>query len=370
LKTIQHSFFPDNQCEEHGILDTFPCPWPDCHNGIQDNGFYLDLLIEGKKPDIYERKEWMSSDGDKYYSWGKKDWPSWFTCKKTFWAEARRKKLITPAPPEILYHYTSIEGLMGILESRSIWLSDYQYLNDRREINHGADIIREVARKMLKKSNDKLVSKLLEAWIVNLDNIEDRIFIASFSADGDSLSQWRAYGTVALGFKVSDIAVHVNDIYIQSVEYNEEVQRNLAVTYLNHLCQAYKEDSSLNLIERSPDIYHRIIQLVELISSYKDASFMDERECRVIYIEDLDVIESLDLDRPPKKYRANNSHIIPYVSSDSIYPMKGHERPLEISEIVLGPSCDDLLEKGVKEYVSELGFNEIPIKRSKVPYRT
>ena len=36
-------------------------------------------------------------------------------------------------PPEILYHYTSQAGLIGMLHTKTIWASKIHYLNDSKE---------------------------------------------------------------------------------------------------------------------------------------------------------------------------------------------------------------------------------------------
>ena len=38
----------------------------------------------------------------------------------------------------MLYHYTSLEGLLGVINSKSIWASHCKYLNDSLE-NLGSD---------------------------------------------------------------------------------------------------------------------------------------------------------------------------------------------------------------------------------------
>lgn len=37
------------------------------------------------------------------------------------------------SPPPILHHYTTQEGLLGIVESKSIWATNIYYLNDAAE---------------------------------------------------------------------------------------------------------------------------------------------------------------------------------------------------------------------------------------------
>lgn len=370
MKTIKFSPFSLFKCEQHGINDFSPCPWPDCKNGIPEAEFNFDKYIQDEKIDTYERKGWLSPENERYYTWSKKEWPNWFSCKGVLWSEANRKKVIERSLIDKVYHYTSIEGLMGILKTGSIWLSDYQYLNDKREVNHGVDVIKNAAKKILSKSNNPVINELLETWISDLDDIKDRIYIASFSADGDSLSQWRAYGSVAIGFRITDISQHINSLQVKAVEYNADAQNKLAEIYLNHLCQAYNEDKSQNLLEKIPDVYHRINQLVELIAFFKDTSFMDEREYRGVYIEDQSIIDSLGLDKPKKNFRATKNLIVPYINSNNIHPLNGHENPLIIDDIILGPSCDNMLERGIREFISELGLNEVNIKKSNIPYRT
>ena len=41
---------------------------------------------------------------------------------------------------EILYHYTSIEGLNSIINSRCVWASDCRYLNDQKELHDASEI--------------------------------------------------------------------------------------------------------------------------------------------------------------------------------------------------------------------------------------
>ncbi|HEX8010670.1 MAG TPA: hypothetical protein VF814_07020 [Casimicrobiaceae bacterium] len=76
--------------------------------------------------------------------------PNWFSAPKVFWNEARRLRLIATELPSLIYHYTTLEGFVGIVQSRSLWLSDYSYLNDARELTHGVEIVRSVVDEMLK----------------------------------------------------------------------------------------------------------------------------------------------------------------------------------------------------------------------------
>jgi len=53
------------------------------------------------------------------------------------------QKNLTPAP-DLLYHYTDANGLLGILESKEIFLTQSDYLNDSSELIHGWEITKKI----------------------------------------------------------------------------------------------------------------------------------------------------------------------------------------------------------------------------------
>lgn len=76
-----------------------------------------------------------------------------------------------------IYHYTSVEGLKGIIESKSIRFTHYKFLNDPKEMNY------------FKESNNfNSTSEMLNLYLSVFDP-----FILSFSEDSDSYSLWSNY---------------------------------------------------------------------------------------------------------------------------------------------------------------------------------
>src|SRR5687767_5789612 len=45
------------------------------------------------------------------------------------------------SPPESLWHYTSLSGLLAILKDQNIWATDIRYLNDSSELGVVLDAI-------------------------------------------------------------------------------------------------------------------------------------------------------------------------------------------------------------------------------------
>src|SRR5688572_3604625 len=45
-----------------------------------------------------------------------------------------------------VFHYTSAEGLMGIISNGTFWLSNAAYLNDPAELSYPVELVNEVLR--------------------------------------------------------------------------------------------------------------------------------------------------------------------------------------------------------------------------------
>jgi len=371
MQTIPFKVFPDTICAQHGIKDVLPCPWPDCPNGIADESFQIESFLKEESAQIYHRYRWESPIGGTYYTWKNEDLPHWFSAAKTLWNEARRLGLVREKSVQTIYHYTSVDALVGIVETQSVWLSDYSYLNDKREMVHGLEIVSEVVKGVLGSTQSQEVRGLLNAWLDAISNGRPRVCIASFSGDSDSLSQWRAYGPIAIGFTPQLIAIHSNQARLQAVEYDPKIQRQLVEVFINHLVQAYQVDLANNELERIPDVYHRLEQVLELIAFLKDSSFRVEQEFRLVYVEHPQLFERGYLEPPPKRFRVKGNRLLPYVVSSELFPLPdGQRKELGICEIVLGPEADDLLTRGIREFLDANGMEKVPITRSNVPYRT
>lgn len=351
MVTVSMVFSPDRVCEEHGIWGTLPCPWPSCQNGIADDCFQLEKIWNGEF-EMYKRRKWRSPIGESYFTWESDRLPNWFTVPQTFWNEARRLKLTPTYSAPLVYHYTTLEGFVGIVENGSIWLSDYSFLNDRRELLHGVEIIREEIRDMLRLPRSTDVADLLHHWDKEIAEPVHRVCIASFSAANDSLSQWRAYGSIAIGVKPQHLPLHAHQTTLQPVVYNLETQRKLTTVYLNHMAQAYETDLAGGRLKRIPEAYHKCNRLVELAAFFKDPAFKTEEEFRLAYIEDAESLRALGISSPPKRFRISKSRLLPYVASNELFPRESGGASLEIEEVVLGPETDELFERGIREFLA------------------
>lgn len=82
-----------------------------------------------------------------------------------------------------IFHYTSVNGLEGILSKNELYFTNIRYMNDKDEISVG---LHSVAKACGANQED-------EERLKKLIGIDEQIFICCFSLDGDSLPMWNYY---------------------------------------------------------------------------------------------------------------------------------------------------------------------------------
>ena len=128
----------------------------------------------------------------------------------------------------LLYHYTSEQGLYGIIESGNIWATHIRFLNDYTEFRQAskdgyigaltdsfrAGLLPEALTPLLAQAIDRVLSPRDRPYIRNIiepSNYE--AFVCSFASagvsvmpqsgdPGDRLSQWRGYSHSSQGFSL------------------------------------------------------------------------------------------------------------------------------------------------------------------------
>jgi len=57
--------------------------------------------------------------------------------------QAIAQSLYADSPEKLLYHYTTVTGLKGIVESQSLWASDVRYMNDSAELKYIISLLKD-----------------------------------------------------------------------------------------------------------------------------------------------------------------------------------------------------------------------------------
>ena len=256
--------------------------------------------------------------------------------------------------PEKLYHYTTLEGLLGILIQKALWATKIQYLNDASELTKPL----EIAETMLLNINSLSVERkkeVSESGIKQINLWRDvNLCVASFCEEGDLLSQWRGYGSFgsafSIGFKTEKIedAISRNGFELLQCKYFDETGYIEAVHHSIGI--AAKE---LISSKKNPDFMGVFIKTC---SGIKLRCFQEEKEWRIISSQ------PIQYDNPNLMFRRGKSMIIPY-----------YALPLDLSsivEIVIGP-CQHpgLVKSAVDGLASKYNLKNIRIRVSPTPYR-
>src|SRR3972149_5919227 len=126
--------------------------------------------------------------------------------------------------PNILYHYTSKTGLLGIIKDKCLWATNILYLSDAAEFSYTLEVSSKVLDTKMKDTTlthneSKLIHKMYEVVQGNLEFHIPDTYVACFSEDGDSLSQWRAYCPKTGGFSIG-----FDDEYLRSLASDQSYE--------------------------------------------------------------------------------------------------------------------------------------------------
>lgn len=248
------------------------------------------------------------------------------------------EQLFEESPPDILYHYTTQDGLLGIVNSGSIWATHTKYLNDSREFHYALDAVRDVLQSKIKISLDEERTEILNAMLDMLELVNSsaeaiNIFVCSFSQVNDSLSQWRAYGGptsgFALGFGGSALTAAAlrHGFYLAKCIYEKSLQLGLISQLIEDLLQ-HELDRRRNDSIGFPR-FNFIETLYRCAPVFKDVHYSAEEEWRLIS-------SPLPSQSPNFNCRTGKSMLIPYYEISLTTGEVDGSTPLK--EVVIGPT--------------------------------
>ena len=275
-----------------------------------------------------------------------------------------------PAAHRTLYHYSSISGLMGIVDHRAVWAGHAYYLNDTREIIHAVDVLTTLLRKFRNLLGlEEPFSEQLIAWLKTFRETPYHIFIFSLSEEESLLSQWRSYTPhgkgVSIGFRKETIdhILQTPGFRLAQCLYTEEEHKQLLGSLMEKLNETFRQQSHPALSAR-----HSVLKLDPFFESYrgeflqvmaivKHEAFREEREWRILSPYYASYVGE------QVQFRAGASMIMPYTVLD--LPREG----LLFDEVILGPSRDvNLSHHALSTYLSNKKVCNATIS-SLIPYR-
>jgi hypothetical protein len=167
---------------------------------------------------------------------------------KEIWAlvDENRRFWASQNAPRELFHYTSPEGLIGIVTSRSLWASDMLSLNDASEAAYPYKLIADVL-----DTHPGVAEEHRHRFMTQLTDYTFPLytpFVACFCEDGDLLSQWRAYGSGGEGFAAAFSFSWLSSLENRAgfrllrVIYDRAQQEDLILRLLQHVSSSLAEN--------------------------------------------------------------------------------------------------------------------------------
>lgn len=280
-----------------------------------------------------------------------------------------------------IFHYTDGAGFQGIVQSRQIWATHYLHLNDSTELSIGESEVQAIAAAL---ASDRSLSEPQKWLLTNfcalhetntLSKVVD-IFVASFSAAENDLSQWRAYGAdgsgYCLGFSrfplpTSDAPAAQLVFWLVECEYDAAAFRAKARSALLALAQAFERHASLLYsLESFKAIGAKVISLMfrhvgALVPRLKHPAFRGEREWRLIAAPMRGHETSLI------NYRPSRFGLVPYIAID----LAEDDQLLALTNVIVGPTLDPGAGcNSTKAFLRKYGYSDDRIVRSsQIPFR-
>ncbi|MEQ8516332.1 MAG: DUF2971 domain-containing protein, partial [Chromatocurvus sp.] len=205
--------------------------------------------------------------------------------------DALTQQLFSARPRETLYHYTTLTGLLGIVDSASLRASDIRYMNDSTELRHTLELLnQQVTRRILAGvDNPELLNALLD-WLSHRVVSGPMLFGASFRANGNLLSQWRGYSVHGKGISMGMAPEHImSRADAQAFQVTRCIYaRSEQVKLIDRIIDAVEalaadHNTDTEQDQQWLDLFHRIEgDLLRIAAVLKHPAFEEEQEWRII----------------------------------------------------------------------------------------
>ncbi len=264
--------------------------------------------------------------------------------------------------PKLLFHYTSLEGLKGILQNRSIWFSHINTLNDPLELQYGKKLILDVINGFYKEEEDgriKLIFKNLIDLIKGFGEVMYHGYVACFCEEENLLSQWRSYAAMGGGYNLgilfnsgTKFVLNQDDlskdsfIILRKVIYDPEQQKNIVNDYIAKIISGARQ-AMIRWNDQEEEIppawepqvaIESVNLLFDIMFCFKNEVFKEEKEWRLIKANPLN--ENSEL----LNFRVRNENLIPYFNF-FIFDNSKEAPVFPVKKIKFGPSLEAIITK-------------------------
>lgn len=280
-------------------------------------------------------------------------------------------------PDDVIYHYTSLDAFMQIMESDVFHATEYHYLNDMDEMQFVDNVLMEVLHEEFKDASNprmfyEYVMDAMQAMKLKVESLENSYYVISFSASRDNLTLWSEFAHYGcnLGIKPFDFlasidkkAVYSGYVFYTRLEQKNVIRHAIVEVFEHYFEKPYLEMGSLSayLDQMTEDeLAYVAASVVELAYYYgmamKDELYAAENEYRIVFSgKDEDV-----------RYRRRDNLLIPYIERQA--DMSRNFPAL--SSVTLAPLGKGYMQvRSVEQFLQNMKLEDKKIYESKLNLR-
>jgi len=269
-------------------------------------------------------------------------------------------------PKPELFHYTSSDGLLGIVNSKEFWMTKISHLNDRKEFHLTIDAFLELFQKHVNTDTRRKLLGNLQSKFKNLRN-HPEFYVLSLSEQRDQLSQWRAYtpssGGYCLGFKTDNLRklADENRCTFGRCVYKISKREDLLMELIEPAFELLKNQDNQSEDKVVNDVGFQLTTCVlSLACLIKDQSFEEEKEWRMIQGP---MVASK---RAPINFHTTRGYLIPHLP----FKLSTNNIPLELHSVSIGPTPElEMSKQALETFLKVKGLKNCIVKETKTPYR-
>ncbi len=278
------------------------------------------------------------------------------------------------APEQLVWHYTNDAGLLGILQSATLFATQVAFLNDNRETRYATELFHTMLRETIAEREDdptavsffeKVLKFTEEDPTSPLQGIS-KFFITSFSGHEDDVAQWDRYSRhhgYAIGFKARGLNREPNST-LYKVVYEPDKQRTAAKQLVDATYDFYREgltgERQTNPDQWAEDFFLAWDEWIyKLAPLAKDLRWSTENEFRLVH--ELKIAEL-----PQVRFAQKGTTLARYLALGTPSWMKSRQPLLPIGKILVGPGNDrHFTAISVRLLLDQMGYIGVPVECTK-----
>lgn len=283
--------------------------------------------------------------------------------------------------PPVLWHYTTAEGLLGILDSKKIRASHISTMNDVYEYRYSVGSLVQAAEHRLKLDIDDVSRSMLGHLCAELKDLRiDRVppvFVSCFTSNVDWTNHWGEYGDrgrgYALGFSTPELfqVAALQAVFFQRCVYDNKTVAALMAEIVLTAERIFKGVQARNSGVAIGELANDFLQFYTwnlgfVAPAFKGPTFAHEAEWRA-------TLQLPEYDYSRMTFVARKSEIRPYIELDLVRDKQKSWPQTPLLEVVIGPARHEVDKEialiSVRAFLDKLGYNATKVSHSRSSYR-